>query len=502
MSEITYDQLAEEASGQIEAGNYEAGLALYRRAITLAETEGEVAIAAALLNNLGLAQDTLGQSKDARDSFTRAVNLLKETESRAEYAQALDNLGSFERDLGNLDVAQNYHQMAQTEFHELGDQKGWAQALTNLAIIHKDQGRLTEAKASFERALTVLANYTAPRSKGHAWLGLGLTWERLNNFQEARDCYKEALAAYRAAEDPENEALTLHNLGKLHDHLREFDQAVAYFRQSLEINQKIDASLGIASDLGGLASVFQALDDVEQARKLHEAALQIETEIGYRLGQIWSMVDLAILDRDAGQFDQALSRLDDALTLAKEMADPYEEYELYLNRGDVNLMANRLSEAVADYMSAVSSIDTIRGRILLEEEAVGHFDRSQLEVYDRLVYLTATQVKDVKRAFSWVEQARAREFLRRLALSGIGQSGVIPERLQRKEVLLLVRLRQALADLSAQDQSDRLGAIKSYQTVEAELQEVWAEIELLSPEYTALRRGDIVDFPSLQEVLR
>lgn len=54
------------------------------------------AIAAALLNNLALAQDDLGQGKAARESLLRAVNLLQATEFRAENAQALDNLGYIE----------------------------------------------------------------------------------------------------------------------------------------------------------------------------------------------------------------------------------------------------------------------------------------------------------------------------------------------------------------------------------------------------------------------
>lgn len=267
--------------------------------------------------------------------------------------------------------------MAQAKFQELDDWESSARALTNLAIIHKDHGRLTEAKASFEHALVLLADHESPRNKGHAWLGLGLIWELLNNLQESRNCYKEALAAYHQAADLENEALTHHNLGKLHDQLEEFDDALVYYRQSLQINQKINAKLGMAEDLGALASVHQAKGDFEQARKLHEEALQIYRDIGYRRGHVWTLIDLAILDRNDGQFDQATDRLNESLTLAHEMADLCEDHELYLNRGDVNLMADRMSAAVEDYASAIGSVDKIRSRMLLEDEAVSHFDRPQ-----------------------------------------------------------------------------------------------------------------------------
>ena len=501
MSNITYEQLAQEASSQIEAGNHDGGLALYEQAITLARSEGEIAIAAALLNNLALAQDNLGQGKAARESLLRAVDLLVETEFRVEYAQALDNLGYIERDLGNLNVALKYHQMAQVEFNALGEWENSVHALTNLAIIYKDQGRLTEAKASFEHALALLADHVSPRIKGHAWLGLGLTWERLNNIEKARNCYREALVAYHDAEGLENEALTLHNLGKLHDQLEEFDAALAYYRRSLQINQEIKAKLGMAEDLGALASVYQATGDLDQARKLHEEALQIQTDIGYRRGQVWTLIDLAILDRNDGRFDQATDQLSEALTLAQEIADPYEEYELYLNRGDVNLMVDRVSAAVEDYSAAVGCVDTIRSRILLEDEAVSHFDKPQLEAYDRLVYITATRLSDTKQAFYWAEQARAREFLRRLRLSEIMQSTKTPVQLQNKEKQFLVHLRQAAADLSVSDSPNRLRAIKNYQALEAQLHNVWTEIKLFAPEYVALRRGDVVDFLTLQECL-
>jgi hypothetical protein len=91
--------------------------------------------------------------------------------------------------------------------------------------------------------------------------------------------------------------------------------------------------------------------------------------------------------------------------------------------------------------------------------------------------------------------------LRRLRLSEIRQPGKIPEKLQKKEKVFLVRLRKAAIDLPAPDNTDRLGAIRTYQALEAELHDVWTEINLFAPEYIALRRGDVIDFPTLQKCL-
>ena len=53
MIDLIYEQLTQEARKNIEVGNFEPDSTLYEEAIPL--TVGEVAVAAALLNNLALA---------------------------------------------------------------------------------------------------------------------------------------------------------------------------------------------------------------------------------------------------------------------------------------------------------------------------------------------------------------------------------------------------------------------------------------------------------------
>lgn len=91
--------------------------------------------------------------------------------------------------------------------------------------------------------------------------------------------------------------------------------------------------------------------------------------------------------------------------------------------------------------------------------------------------------------------------MRRIRLSEIMQSDNIPEQLHKKEKLFLACLHQAATDLFVPNNSYRLGGIKNYKALEAELHEVWTEIELFAPEYISLRRGDVADFAALQKCI-
>lgn len=497
-----YEQVAEEAGFHLDAGEIECGITLLKQASALAESTGDLNAHIELLNKLGLAEKRAGKMSDARETFIGVISLLKQVNASSELAKALNNLGFVERDLGNLDAARQQHEEALAIFKTLNDPVGMAWTLTELGITHKDRGRLTEARANFEHALALLAEQDAPRERGHALVGLGLTLEMLNNFEGAQARYEEARLAYRQAGDRENEALTLHNLGKLHDNKGDLEAALDCYRQSLEVNQSIGAQLGVAEDLGAMASIYQEAGDVEQAQQMHEQALCLYSEIGYCLGQTWTLIDLGILLRDAGRFDEAKRYLTDALVLAQQMVNPHEIYEVYLNRGDVCLMANRLQEAAKDYAAAVDAVESVRGNLLLEEEALAYFNESRLEAYDRLVRLYVCCLNDSKQALAWAERTKSREFVRRLRLSEIVRSRRVPEELRDRETQLMTQLRQAAAELQAADEPQRPTVLRNYEEVDKNLRQVWDEIEPLTPEYVALRQGKPSSWEELQECLQ
>lgn len=146
---------------------------------------------------------------------------------------------------------------------------------------------------------------------------------------------------------------------------------------------------GIADDLGSIAALYQAKREYEQAKQMHQQALHMYEKVGFREGQVDTLVNLGILARDIHEFGGAERHIAEALILVQEIGNPCLLYDVYLNRGDLYLLANRLQEAAKDYTASVAAAEAIRIHLLLEEEALGFFDELRLEAYDRLVRLYA-----------------------------------------------------------------------------------------------------------------
>lgn len=327
--------------------------------------------------------------------------------------------------------------------------------------------------------------------------------ELLHDIDGARHQYDVALESYRRVGDRRGEALTLHNLALLHDAQGQFEHALEALRQALAINEAIGERPGAAEDLGAIASIVQALGQHEQARALQEQALAAFEMVGYARGQIWALVDLAILARDEQHFDDAESRLADALQLADRSDDVRERYDVLLNRGDVRLMAGRFTEAASDYAAAMEAAESIRASLILDKEALAYFDAPRLEAASRLVRLYAGPLSDPTVALLWADRAHSRQLVRGLRVNPLLRSRALARQQTNREARLLRQLRRLGRSVedSTDSGTDPLRAIRQYRATEARLQIVWDELEPFDSQYVGLRRGEPTNWRDLRGCL-
>ncbi|MCC3509493.1 MAG: tetratricopeptide repeat protein [Microcoleus sp. PH2017_17_BER_D_A] len=483
------------------------------------------------MNNLGLIERNLGNLHSAKQYYQNAFQIVESLQGenldcQVAIAQSLTNLGLVCKDLSQLTEARAY----------------LAKALKLLEDSRVESFLCTQEE---ENECSYVANVLS---------ALALTQEKLNDIEGARNYYLKARDAYERAQDYENEAITLHNLGQLCDNQNKLLDALEYYFQSLTINLAYDYKLGLAENLSAIAALIcnanqiqpnlnhlpdidinfsdiisawvqqvkEVLADsnpsaptallsliialaqtnsIDQMRLLYEHILSLHQEIGYRLGQVKTLVDQALLNRDAEELDQSEQNLTDALVLAEEIAAPDVLYDIYFERGDIRMMAGAVSQAIEDYAAAVDAAESIRANLLLEEEALDYFAWPNLAAYDRLVRIEA-RLNHSKQALLWAETAKSREFLRRLRLSGVTRSHGVSEELTDREMQLMTQLHQAAEALKTVGEPDRLSALRNYEIAEQALRQVWDEIELFAPEYIALRQGKSVSWEELQRCLQ
>ncbi|MDR7554874.1 MAG: tetratricopeptide repeat protein [Armatimonadota bacterium] len=138
----------DEGERHLEAGEWEAAEAAFRRAI---ESDGSSHVA---YSKLGVALARQRRLDEAEQAFAKAVSL------NPRYAPAWSNLGNVYRETGRLDQALEAYQRAIAV-----DPDYWI-AHQNLGGLYKQLGRTAEAIASLRRAtkLSLRASVRPPRA--------------------------------------------------------------------------------------------------------------------------------------------------------------------------------------------------------------------------------------------------------------------------------------------------------------------------------------------------
>lgn len=268
----------------------------------------------AVLNLLGMCQQTLGKLREAAESFRKMLTInpgIAEIHCNlaAIYSQLHDNkaaIGSYRKalqikpdltvahfNLGALlqqqnqlqDAARHYQQAVtqQPGFHEAwvnwgavlqlqGDQKNAeqcyrkalalnadAQGHYNLGTTLYDQGAHPEAIAAFQEALKLEPQFA------DAWNNLGETYRDQGEMSEAVRCYREALRA-----EPRHPRAN-YNLGESYSLGDQLEQAIPYF-SATDFADAQDRVLQCLYKLGKFDDFKQHLDQV-LAQKRHDSIL-------------------------------------------------------------------------------------------------------------------------------------------------------------------------------------------------------------------------------------
>ena len=227
-------------------------------------------------------------------------------------------------------------------------------------------GLLPEGRARLGRTLEAVAGSAGPAEPGdHALLlyGAGVLSYLSGEVGVAVERYHRALAAYQAIGDRVGAANSLNNLGMVALHRGDPDAAAEHHRQAYEqarlggdaraqgvslaslakvtidsgrlaeaeaaadqavaILRPLGDSRTLADLHGQLAEARSRLGDRAGARRLYEQALDGFTALGDRPGIAPVLVELAALDLAEGNPAAGLVRLNSALAMAEELADPW-----------------------------------------------------------------------------------------------------------------------------------------------------------------------------------
>ncbi len=348
---------------RIERGDCQAALAQCRELLRDETGLSSLALRARLHLLAATAARSLGRIEDSRVSAERGLQLADEAGDLPLSANALAILGVVALREGDLGQARDLSEQALALYRRLGDEQSAARTRNNLGLIHKNLCEWDTAIAHFSSALEVYRHHGHLSLTVAPLMNLGIVFQKMGEWDRAGDAYRQCEQAVVQVGDELHLAHVNIGLGNIARLQRRFAESESFFLAALERSRRHGARREEV-----LALEFMGELDYDRGRP--EAALTRYQEALTLANRTAPEGDLVVeLERRRAEVLVALGRLDEADTacersrrLSRLTDDKLEHAVAYRVAGDIALARGRVVDAREHWDTAISLLRGCRER--------------------------------------------------------------------------------------------------------------------------------------------
>jgi tetratricopeptide (TPR) repeat protein len=476
-----------------------------RQEIKDQEGEGET------LNNIAASYSALGKKEQALEHYNRALPFRRAGADRAAEAATLGNIGLIYSSLGDMQRAKEYYSQSLRLWRAAGRRDGETSALIGLGQIHGYAGENQQALDYLNQGLSISRGTNDRRGEGFALLNIGKIQIDLDEREKALDVFANALDLFRAVAERMGEANTLLNMGALEASLGDKPKALDFYDQSLSIWRAMGDSYGEAYSLLGLGKLHGESDENQKALDYYNQALALFRKVKHPRGEALALNGLGVLYASSEGSRKALGCYHEALPIWRDLGDRSSEAATLANLARVERDTGDLDEARRHIEAALAITETLRIKIASQQLRASYFGATQryhelyIDLLMRLHRLRPSEGHHVS-ALGASERARARGLLEMLAEAradineGIDASLLQRERSLQKRINASAEYQYRL--LNGRHTREQIVAAKrELESLIDESQQVGAEIRKTSPRYAELKYPQPLGLPDIQRML-
>src|SRR5262245_2476174 len=437
----------------------------------------------------------LGEHRQALNYLNQSLLLQRALKDQGGEATTLKDIGVIYAALGETQEALKYYLQSLPMLRDAGDRGGEASALNNIAVVFRVMGEPQQALAYFKQALSLQRAVGAPRGTALMLTNIGALYYRLGDAQQALDYYDKALPLRREAGDRAGEAITLTSIGAAHLSLGDPQLAMEHLKQALSLTEGGQSRPEEAQALTVLAAASSALGNKKQALEYLHRALALWRAIGERQGETSALIRMGRIYREQGAPQLAAKYREEALKLARDIGEAGSGAVALADIARVERDLGDLDQALNRIETALNQVETLRARIRAEDLRVSFLAsrHSDYEFYiDLLMRLHERRPSagyDAL-AFEASERARGRNLLEALSAARADiRQGVDPLLLERqrslqRQINAKERLRMQMVGGNQIEESAVIE--KELRALLVEHQEVQGQMLIQSPRYASL----------------
>jgi CHAT domain-containing protein len=448
-------ELVSAGKQRYQSGQFAEAIALWQQASVIFAKSGDFVNQAAVLSNLALAHQQLGQWPQANQTLSASLDLLKAAKSPNKEienlrAQALNIQGNLQLAQGQAEAAFATWQQAVDIYTQLGNQGEINRTLLNQSQALRVMGLYPRSRKILENVNQNLETQPDSIFKAVSLLNLGDTLRVMGDLNTATESLQKSLAIAQKFNSPDHITLAFLSLGNIAFFRQDMKAAQDYYQQAISQSPaayiKLQAQLNllrllantkqwsetetlitqIAPQIQNLTlsrpHIYAQVNFVQSLQKIsvhHKSvydqlaaktlalAIQQAKTIGDQRAESYALGYLGSMYEQTRQWPQAQELTEKALILAKISNAADVSYLWQWQLGRISQATGNTQLAIDFYDDAVKTLTDIRNDLIAANTNIQLSFRDSVEpVYRELVALLLQSPKTAQVSQSNLNKAR------------------------------------------------------------------------------------------------
>ncbi|MBD2519822.1 CHAT domain-containing protein [Nostoc sp. FACHB-973] len=362
-------------------GEYQQALEVYQQALKLRQIMGGKLDEAKTLTDIADILNEQGKKQEAINGLNQALDIQRQIKTRPAEAYTLLTLGDVYWSLGAYPESLNVYNQALSISQIISDRGSETHTLRKIGDAYRKLQTYPQALNYYQQALSISKNTENCQDEGFSLLSITRNHFAAGDYQQAINFGNQVIALSRNLEMDESklvlEAATL-------DIFAQVEIKQGNYSQALESSQKARKAAresryrgleGIV--IGSTAEAYAALKQPEKAIQTYQEQLALYNEIGFSAEQAQSLYNIAKLQRQNNQLQQALTEIDKAITIIENIRQEVASSDLrtsffatvqdyYRLKIDILMELHKKDPSKGYDVKAIETSDRSRARGLVE----------------------------------------------------------------------------------------------------------------------------------------
>ncbi|GAB4405320.1 MAG: hypothetical protein OHK0053_31240 [Microscillaceae bacterium] len=320
------------------------------KALRLSQKIGDIDREASAKQLYGQALHFQGEYQEAETHLKAALQLAQKAGNLSIQARIYATWGNNAYHQGDFKKTLQYFLRALRIFEKLGDLIGQARLNNNVGSIQEKLENYDKALFHYFKALRLKQKIGDKRTIGATQGNIANVYAIQKRYDSALFYYDASIKSHEKVENLRGLAHQYTNLGYMYWEQKKFPEALEAYKKSLVYDEKVQNLEGIASNWLNMAAVYRDTRDFEKAGEAYQKALAIYQKSKMRNQLQIALKDLAKLQADMGNHEQAYHTLlqqqdlkDSLFTEEKsrQMAEMQTRYETEKKEQENQLLRTR-----------------------------------------------------------------------------------------------------------------------------------------------------------------